>query len=71
MIGPSIDESAKDRDGNLRIAKVNVDDNPGVGGTLGIRPIFILMLYKDCNRFAEGRRRTRGRLTEQGLFIAM
>jgi thioredoxin 1 len=47
MIGPSLEELAKDYAGKVKIVKVNVDENPGVAGKLGIRSIPTLMLFKE------------------------
>jgi thioredoxin 1 len=46
-IGPMIDELAEEYDGKLRIAKMNVDDNPATPGKYGIRAIPTLILFKD------------------------
>jgi len=46
-IGPVIDELADEFDGRIRIAKMNVDDNPATPGKFGIRAIPTLILFKD------------------------
>jgi thioredoxin 1 len=47
MIGPVLEEVATEMQGQVTIAKVNVDDNPMVPSKYGIRSIPTLMLFKN------------------------
>ncbi|MDH5394250.1 MAG: thioredoxin TrxA [Gammaproteobacteria bacterium] len=46
MIAPILDEISADYEGKLKIAKLNIDDNPGTPPKYGIRGIPTLMMFK-------------------------
>ena len=48
-IAPILDELAKDYEGKVSIAKLNIDNNQNTPAKYGIRGIPTLMLFKDGN----------------------
>ena len=49
MIAPILDEISGEYAGRLKIAKLNIDDNPGTPPKYGIRGIPTLMIFKGGN----------------------
>ena len=49
MIAPILDEIANEYNGKIRVAKLNIDDNPQTPPKYGIRGIPTLMLFKNGN----------------------
>ena len=47
QIGPALEEISAEMDGQVKIAKVNVDENPNSPAQLGVRGIPALFLFKD------------------------
>jgi thioredoxin 1 len=46
MIAPHLDAIATEMAGKVKIAKVNIDENPEIAGQVGIRSIPTLMVFK-------------------------
>jgi len=47
QIGPALEELSAEYAGRVKIAKVNVDENPAIAAQMGIRGIPTLFLFKD------------------------
>jgi len=49
MIAPILDDLVSEYNGKLKIAKLNIDENPQTPTKFGIRGIPTLMIFKDGN----------------------
>ena len=47
MIAPALDEIAAELQGKVKIAKLNIDENPELAAKFGVRSIPTLMMFKD------------------------
>jgi thioredoxin 1 len=52
-IGPMIEELADKYDGQLRVAKMNVDDNPDIPSRFGIKSVPTVILFKQGTLFEQ------------------
>jgi thioredoxin len=47
MLGPVIEQIADERAARIKVAKVNVDEEPGLADRAGVRGIPFVVLYRD------------------------
>ena len=47
QIGPALEELSAEYGGKVKIAKVDVDSNPGTAAAMGVRGIPALFIFKD------------------------
>jgi thioredoxin 1 len=47
MIGPALEELSEEYEGRIKIAKVNVDENPSLPAQFGIRGIPAMFMFKN------------------------
>jgi thioredoxin len=47
VIAPVIEELAKENAGALKVAKINVDESPGLAGSYGVNSIPTLVIFKN------------------------
>ena len=47
MIAPSLEEISNEMEGKVKIAKLNMDENPELAAQYGVRSIPTLLMFKD------------------------
>lgn len=47
MVGPILEEIAAEYEGRVKVAKVNIDENPGLAKQFDIRGIPTMMFFRD------------------------
>jgi len=52
MVSPVVEEIGQEKGGSLRVAKLNIDENPEVTRKYGVMSIPTLMLFKDGQEMA-------------------
>jgi thioredoxin 1 len=52
MVSPVVEEIGNDKGDGLRVAKLNIDENPGATRTYGVMSIPSLILFKEGKEVA-------------------
>ena len=52
VMAPVVDEVADERDGNIKVVSVNVDDAPEIAAEQGVRGVPTVMLFKSGTKVA-------------------
>ena len=52
MLGPIIDELGKELEGKVKVFKMNIDENPNIPSSLGVRSIPTMMLFNNGKQVA-------------------
>ena len=47
MVSPAVEAQARERAGQLKVVKLNIDDAPDIAGRYGVQSIPLLMLVRD------------------------
>ena len=47
MLAPILDEIAREQEGKVRIAKLDIDQNPQLGARYGVRGIPTMLLFQN------------------------
>ncbi len=47
MIAPALEEISAELDGKIKVAKLNIDENPEIAAQYGVRSIPTLMMFKN------------------------
>lgn len=47
MLAPFIEQISKEYDGRIKVAKINVDEEPSLAGSFGVQSIPTVIIFKD------------------------
>lgn len=47
MLGPILEELAKDMEGKIKVAKINIDENQAIPSSFGVLSIPTMMIFKN------------------------